>query len=681
MRVLLTKKLHLPDLVVMLAITGWGLLALAPDLAHGSIWAFDESFHQVVARHVHDNPFTPMLYVDPVHDSTDTYWGSRVWLIKPPGAFWLAALLMNFVGKVPLAFRLVGLLSQLFASLTIYALARTAAPRPWAFCASVGYLSLPLGWVFTQARFVGDEIDLLLTGCICAAMGCLFVAVRRDSLWWAALAGAATGAGFLVKTVLALTPIGVAGCLWLLSLVRFCRGPRLKALVVLVVAAIVVAAPWNVYAATKWPALYRAAHSDVLVHLLPGEASAKAPQWRRPVDAVFYEVNQASYEPMPGALILLVGVWLVVRAIRRREVVVVGTALWLWATWLGHSMAAIKMHSHLWNSVVAGFVGVAIVLDDLWSSPPLAFGVGAGVAIPALLARFPALGRLRELVPAVFAQTRANPGLAEGVCVIAVGGALGWVVDQVCAKVGRPFPRWLAGGLAAGALCWLMCWTGRGRQAELAREARAENDTVYSREVGRAIEALTPKQSLVLLDIDSNPPGQLENHNLMFWSNRLVHGGRDAQDYPRAGFHPYLVSPAAEPYAALAVPAHAWLRAYDLSVPAPGPQPLPAGVRPVDVALGTLRVLGFASGPSGGKSDHYAFYLRAEGGSPQPLTVTFKVNQERQSKVVPPEASLRSRARLAQVEWFVLPVSGPPIADVQEIEFGPEPGQRIVLRP
>jgi 4-amino-4-deoxy-L-arabinose transferase-like glycosyltransferase len=676
------KPLTRVDALLMVLVVAYGLFRLAPELAHDSIWEFDESFHQVVTRHTFEHPLSPTLYDDALHDSTDLYWNARAWLIKPPGAFWLGALMMHFTGVAPVAFRLSGLFSQLIAALTLFLLARHVAGRWLAGLVSLGMLSLPMGWFLTQARFIGDELDLILCGCICIAVLAWFRAMATQSLSWAATAGAATGAGFLVKTVLALTPLGVAGCLWLLGMFRFCRGPKLKLVAMMLATAIAVATPWNWYAAHTWPATYRAANADALVHLLESEAAAKAPQWRRPVDAVFNEVNQALFQPTPHALVLGAGVWLVVRAVRKREPVVVGAALWLWATWVGHSMAAIKIHSHLWNAVVPGFLALAVLMHDVWKSPALAFVTGAGLATPALVKLVPSLGRIRDFAPAAWGQSRISPGFLEGLVLMLGALLLGLLVHRAWKMLFRvPFPTLVVALPAVVGLGSTMTWDATAGQAALALESRPRNDVAHSREVGRALDQLSPEKSLLLLDIEQNPYGQNEGHNLMFWSNRLVHRGRNPEDYPQAGYHPYLISPAAEPYAAVPVVAHGWLRAYDMTVPWAGAQPLPEGVTPVDFVVGNLRVLGFAHGRSSRTVDHYAFYVRAEGGAPGSLKLSFQTAKGLDSRVIEPEASLRSRHRLGQAEWFVLPSTGPRFEAVQAIQFGSQPENRVLVRP
>jgi 4-amino-4-deoxy-L-arabinose transferase-like glycosyltransferase len=673
-----TRELFPPllagDLLAVAAIVTVTLVRLAPDLGHDTLWNYDESFHQVVTRHTFDHPLEPTLYDDPVHPkSADPfYWAARVWLAKPPGAFWIGALMMHLVGPDPLAFRLGALLAQVFAALTLYLFARAVTNRLWALLASLFSVCVPLAWTLTQGRFVGDVLDVELSGLICAAMILLLLGIQRQSLWLFALAGAVTGGGILVKSLLALTPLGVAGLLWLLSRARLCPGPPFKGVALMGGVMVAVAAPWHLYAATRWPDVYILGQKDLLTQLLKSHVAVHAPQWQRPVDAIFNEINSALFEPLPHAAILVIGMWLVVRAVRRRELIVVAAAAWLWANWIGHSFASVKVVHHLWGATVPGFIAVAVVLDDVWKSRPLSFAVAWGAAIPYFLSAFPALAKLRELAPERW-MARSMPGLLEGLAIIIVGALLGWLATTV-----RRFPTWLAAALASSLLCWTYLWKGTTKQSDLAAAARKEFAIVYSRDVGRALDALTPKKSVLVFDKDFDHPGHIETHDLMFWSDRLVVPADAVNDYVQAGYRPYLVSAAAQPFAPITVPAHAWLRAYDASTPLQGPQPLPEGVRPLDLQVGTLKVLGFATGPGDGRHDRYAFYVRAEGGVPEALPVTFQTrDSKRKSARIEPEATLKHRERLGDAEWFVMPCVGPLADEVRAIELGS--GQRISL--
>jgi hypothetical protein len=263
----------------------------------------------------------------------------------------------------------------------------------------------------------------------------------------------------------------------------------------------------------------------------------------------------------------------------------------------------------------------------------------------------------------------------EGVAFALAAALVGLVLQRVSAHAAL---RLAVGLFGAGSLLYPFVWKTSVRQAEIAVESIPWSGQVHSREVGRAIAAQTPKKSLLMLDVERPIPNQIEHHNLMFWSNRLVHYGRvPPPEYAQAGYQTWLVSPAAEPFAPLEVPAWAWLRAYDLSKPLTGPTPVPAGLHPLEGRAGNLVLLGWASGPHDRRGDHYAFIVRAEGGSPGPLTVTFHTDAAQPPQVIQPDAGLRNRDRLQGVDWFLIPAVGPRRADLRQIEFGPAPGLKF----
>ena len=656
------------DALLMVALVGVGLWFLLPDLAHDSEWNFDESFNQAVARHVYEHPFKPMLYPDPVHDTPEMYrdyWSPRIWLVKPVGGYWVTAALMLFVGKVPLAYRLAGLLGHLISALTVYVLGRRYAGRMLAFIAGLGLLALPLAWTFVQARFISDDLDVQLAGWVCGAMLSLFQSIRLRSLKWAALAGAFTGMGILVKFVLALTPLGVAFVLWALALARFCDGPRTREFLMMTFTTCAVALPWNLYAALKWPLAYSQGNlNELLIHLRPGAGSGHN-QWARPVDAVFNEMILWLSSPLPQALTILAGVWLLVRAARSRDFVLVGLAAWLWATWLGHSLPATKQMHHLWNSVVPQFIALAMLTRDSLKRVPLAFAALGALATPVLVPKWPWLSVLRTYFPA---NSQSHGGdLIAGLQLLVLGLLLGFVVHALLFRRLRGAFMWVPGFAAACWFAWVTVHDGVVRQRELRAEAQPQFNAAFSKTVGQAIDALTPEQSVVLFDA-GDAPGQIERHNMLFWSNRMVVPGRDPTDYPAHGFHPYLVSAIAEPYEPLPVPASAWLRAYDLTKPLPEPAPVPEGLTRLDVRVGNAEVVGYSSEPSLRGRARYAFIVRPNGDL-RPMRVRFTTAEGPVEVMTKATDALKPVGQLARAAWYVLPVVGP--SDVQRVDVLP----------
>lgn len=658
------------DVLPLALIVGCAVAWLTGGLAHDSLWLNDESFHQVVTRHVHDAPFRPTLYDDPVHDTPELYrdyWNVRTWLVKPVGGFWGPALLMGLVGTGPLAFRLAGFLGYLVALLGVYLVGRAWAGRALALVSSLALASLPLGWILTQARFISDSLDLQTGGVITLAMLALFVSVARRSARFAAVAGAVTGFALLVKSALGLTPLGVAMVLWALGAAGFCRGPRLRDVGLMLLTTVAVAVPWNVYAALKWPVAFsQGTWGELMMHLTTHGSVVGHRQWVRPPDAVFNEILTGLSGPLPVALSVLAGVWLVVRAWRTRDFVLVGLAAWLWATWLGHSLPAMKIIHHLWNAEVPLFIALALLLRDAWSRLPLATAAGASLLTPLLVPRWPWLSVLRQYVPPP-AQFRQSDVLASMQLTL-LGLALGLVAVLVARRAADGVPekaRWASGACLTVAVAWVAVGDGVATQRTLATEAWPQFHVAFSKTVGQAIDALTPKRSVVCLATHGDAPASNEVHNLLFWSNRLVLPGASPGDYPEHGFHPYLVSAVAQPWEPLPVPASAWLRAWDLTRPAPVPPP-PEGLTPLDVRIGAARVVGYAREPStAGGADRYAFIIEPHGRLPR-VGVTFQLRDGRTvaARYVAPLASVRE---LVAAAWFVLPVVGPPFESVASV--------------
>lgn len=656
-------------------IAGFGLYALAVSLSHPFIPLWDEAMHQAAARGTLDTPAYPHIYAEHLvaQDPRD-YWLSEAWLNKPPAPFWFGAAVMRVIGVTPLALRLVSLLATLVAAGVIYLLARTVAGRVPAVAAAIFFLSLPFGWLLVQGLLFGDVTDCTLAGCNALAVGLVVLSAQRQSWKLSVAAGAVVGLGVLCKVMLALTPLGLAVALWLLSLAKVTQGPRLRWLAAMFGAAALICVPWNVYAAAQWPDVYWMHARTWLGHLLPIEGmTAPIGSWQRPIDAIFNEINAGELRPVPPALSLLAGLWLLAAAIRRRQLVTISVAIWLWGTWAVLSYSAHKVPATAWGAVPAVVIGLALLFRDGVRLPPLGFAAVAALCTPLALKLWPGLGAVRQALPAFLEQTRALPGLAEGVCLAVLAAALGGLLQRLLRGVPRAA---LALPTAVGALA-LLAQTHQARvliHAENAHRLWAS----HTREVGLAIDQATPKKSVLFLDIERDMPESSEVLSQIFWAGRMTY--RSAPDLPLArarGYHPYLVSPAAEAFEPVpGVPPSAWLRAYDLERPTRGPAPLPEGVTMLTATLERMTVHAVAAGWASARQDRWAFYVESFA-EPEALHVIFHTTQGRTDLRIAPTACLRDGRRLAGAAWFILPTLGPKRRDVRALEF--DRGGRIPL--
>jgi 4-amino-4-deoxy-L-arabinose transferase-like glycosyltransferase len=666
---LLVRRLP-PDILCVSVIVATALVALLPGLAHPGIHNWDEAIHLAVSRGLMDTPLRPHVYAEPFHrPAIDDWINGNLWLHKPLGSMWFAALGMSLAGVGTGVARFGSVLGMVAAALGVFFLMRGTAGRFWSTLAACTLLVLPFTYELVQGFMFGDMTDTTLAGCLALAMVLLVTSIRRDSLLLAALAGVAVGLGYLCKSTLALTPVGVAGVLAGGRLLGLTQGPRLRQLALLLVCAAAVALPWSLYARHAYPELWAIESHVTRSHLFEDEArrNPSIVMWIRPLDAIFNEIHLRTLEPFPEALPLLAGLWLLYRALRTRELETLAVALWLWPTWLVLSWAAAKVPATSWGAVTAVFCALALLLRDSFRRPMLAAAVVGALSTPFLLPKLAFLAPLRARLPEALVQTRRVPGLFEGLC-LALALALLVGLPLLVART-RP-PLTLGLGVACTALA-LYFLAPRTVLAHLKmREAKRDlGERTNTREAGLAAAKVLPDKALVWLRMEWDAPEQFEHLNFMFWSGRMAHKGNPRLDWGRAeGYRHYLASPAAEPFAPLEVPAGSALRLYDLSTPAPPPEP-PPGVHRLEVATGNAVVRGVAFVRTGQARDRWAFFVSPRG-VPETLRVTFHLGGERRQLVtLSPDAALRPRQAFRDVPWFIIPALGPRAEQVEAIEL------------
>ena len=655
------------DLALMALILLAGLGLLGPGLGHPSIHNWDESAHQATTRGTADTFFRPHIYDSQVYAVPPNEWlQAGVFLHKPTGPFWFGAAAMHVFGVTPLALRLGSFIGELAAALALYWLTRRVAVRPLALAAAVVWLALPFGYELCQGYIFGDATDCTLVGWVVMAMALLVGAIERDDARLAALAGAATGAGYLCKTALALVPLGVALAFAVLGSLGWLQRLRWKSVALFVVALVLLAAPWNIYTAFAFPDVYHYEARVTLAHLFTAEFA----QWVRPWDGIFNEINETELGPMPPAVALIALVWASWRAVRRRETTTVALTLWVAATWLVLSVAKVKVPATAWGAVPGALALIAMLLADAAKSATLG-GATTGAALSTLALHLrPQLAQVARSAPGFFEQSRTHPALLLGLLMAIIGAAIGFLLARV---LGRFSFAKLAGIPAMGLISLAGIAATVVAQRAHATELNKNASIAPMRELGLALDQTLPKQSLIFLGVDRDPSCCFDVQDLMFWSGRMVY--RKPPDLGSAashGLHPYLVSVAAEPYVSVpGVPAFSMARAYDLLAAAPPPT-IPADARPLDIAVPNAHVLGWAAGRRDTDHDVWAFYVQSDRPAFQiPLAFTTRDGVVRVG--VSSGDTLSSASRWMGKPWFVVTALGPHREDVSKLQIGDKP--------
>jgi hypothetical protein len=273
---------------------------------------------------------------------------------------------------------------------------------------------------------------------------------------------------------------------------------------------------------------------------------------------------------------------------------------------------------------------------------------------------------VKHLLPKTW-QSQVSYGTPEGLVIVVCAALLAAIVDRLVRR-----SAWYLGALAVPAflaVLYTLLEPTTLAQTTLADQHEPDRDNSHTREVGLALSETIPEKSVLFDSVDFDPPDRYEMMALMFWSGRMTYRGPELLPVARAkGYHPYLISPASEPFAPVAsVPPQAWLRAYDLDAPAP-PPPLPAGVRSLDSHAGAFHILGIASGPIDSEHDRYAIYVHADNYAPA-LAVTFRLNEGTEDKSVALQQALQQPQKLLRASWFILPLIGPRAERVRDIQF------------
>ncbi len=165
----------------------------------------------------------------------------RFMLNKPPLLLWAGSASMRLFGINPLALRLPVLAAGVLCCLLIYWWLRRSQSMAAGILGVVLLLGMP---VFHS---IGRKFmtDTLLTLFVIAAMCIMAADPPWEQRWTAVAFGAFSGAAVMTKSAAGLLPLLILAAYWMLAGVRE-RPPLAKMLVALLVA-VLVAAPWHIY--------------------------------------------------------------------------------------------------------------------------------------------------------------------------------------------------------------------------------------------------------------------------------------------------------------------------------------------------------------------------------------------------------------------------------------------------
>lgn len=214
------------------------LALLGPGIAAPPLIDWDEATYAQVSHEAVDS-----------HHYLDLTWNGQPYLKKPPLLFWMVSASFRAFGESELSARLPSLLMGFGTLAVIYLSACQAAGRTAGACAAL----VPLTFYFFIAR-AGRECATDAPLVFFSTLAIYSVLRARLSRVWLALAGVATGLAILAKGLAGFIPLIVA-IVATIALPGF-SSIGAGGVLVMVVSALIVSAPWYVDQALSAPGFF-----------------------------------------------------------------------------------------------------------------------------------------------------------------------------------------------------------------------------------------------------------------------------------------------------------------------------------------------------------------------------------------------------------------------------------------
>ncbi|MCB9223951.1 MAG: glycosyltransferase family 39 protein [Crocinitomicaceae bacterium] len=244
------KKLGLGILVA-----GTFTLALFMALLDPFLHLWDEQQHALVAKHMIEHPFKPMLYTDPVLPYLKSYWvQNHIWLHKQPLFMWQMALSMKIFGTNVLAMRLPSVIMFSLMPLIVFRIGTLLKNETAGFIAAffMALANFPLELV--SGMWHTDHNDMAFMFYLTLSVMCWFEYQNNGKTKWLILLGITAGCAVLVKWLLGL----LVYVIWYLviSFQNKMKIWEIKNYLVMIkpfVVSLIVFLPWQIYCLINYP--------------------------------------------------------------------------------------------------------------------------------------------------------------------------------------------------------------------------------------------------------------------------------------------------------------------------------------------------------------------------------------------------------------------------------------------
>jgi 4-amino-4-deoxy-L-arabinose transferase len=241
----------------------WGSAILLLMLSGLAIYTFvsfdlflhhwDERYHALVAKNMIRNPFTPMLYENPLLPYDYKMWtGNHIWVHKQPMSLWLMALSMKIFGVNEVAMRLPSMLMATTGIFLTFKVASFYKNKKIGYLAALLFSFNGLVLEMTSGRIATDHPDNAFLFFILLSIFLTTRFIESKKVIFNILAGITIGFAILSKWLPALIVLPI----WLLFVYqsnKFSIKQILGYFALLMCVAVAVFLPWQIYIYDAFP--------------------------------------------------------------------------------------------------------------------------------------------------------------------------------------------------------------------------------------------------------------------------------------------------------------------------------------------------------------------------------------------------------------------------------------------
>lgn len=314
---------------------------------------WDERYHALVAKHMMEFPFKPMLYEFPILDYDYRSWVSNhIWLHKPPLPLWLMACSFHVFGINEWALRLPSIVASTIAIVLTYEIGKYYLDQKWALLAAFLHAIHGLVIELTGGRIATDHYDLLFL--VFIELGIYFAIKYTKNAFhsrWCIGVGLSIGLAILTKWLPALIVLPIWGVLALSSKLPWRYLVRDGSLIILTAALLVVPWQWYIFHKYHLEAAWEFAYNTQ--HITQGVEGHLEP-W-------YYHLNK--WRLIFGELIYLPLVWLFWKSIKsftRRKFKLLSLSIWIFIPLFFFSIVKTKMQAYTLFVAPAIFILIAL---------------------------------------------------------------------------------------------------------------------------------------------------------------------------------------------------------------------------------------------------------------------------------------------------------------------------------